>query len=94
MSVESRDGILIDDVSITPRVKYALLTHRSTSAVKTTVTTKEGIVVVTGEAASDAEKALVTKLTGGSRREIRKQYHDREELRPCRLSQAPCTRAG
>jgi osmotically-inducible protein OsmY len=52
----------IDDTSITVQVKYALLTHRSTSAVKTKVETHEGAVVITGEAGSDAEKDLVTKL--------------------------------
>jgi hyperosmotically inducible protein len=55
-------GERIDDASITAQVKYALLTHRSTSAMKTEVMTKDGIVTVQGEAASDAEKALVTKL--------------------------------
>jgi osmotically-inducible protein OsmY len=43
-------------------VKYALLSHKSTSALKTKVTTTDGAVRVTGEAKSDAEKALVTKL--------------------------------
>ena len=52
----------IDDASITSQVKYALLSHKSTSALKTKVTTRDGVVQVTGEAASDAEKALVTKL--------------------------------
>jgi osmotically-inducible protein OsmY len=52
----------IDDTSITAQVKYALLTHRSTSALKTKVTTTNGVVAVTGVAASDAEKALVSKL--------------------------------
>ena len=52
----------IDDASITSQVKYALLTHKSTSALKTKVVTSDGVVLVTGEAASDAEKALVTKL--------------------------------
>lgn len=55
-------GEKIDDASITSQVKYALLTHKSTSAVKTKVVTSDGVVLVTGEAASDAEKALVTKL--------------------------------
>jgi osmotically-inducible protein OsmY len=55
-------GETIDDASITSQVKYALLSHKSTSALKTKVTTTEGIVHVTGEAKSDAEKALVTKL--------------------------------
>lgn len=52
----------IDDVSITTQVKYALLRHRSTSALNTRIATADGIVRVTGLAASEAEKALVTKL--------------------------------
>jgi osmotically-inducible protein OsmY len=52
----------IDDASITSQVKYELLRHKSTSALKTKVTTTDGVVVITGEAASDAEKSLVTKL--------------------------------
>lgn len=52
----------IDDASITAQVKMTLLTHRSTSAVKTSVTTKEGVVTVSGQAKNGAEKDLVTKL--------------------------------
>lgn len=52
----------IDDVSITSQVKYALLSHKSTSALKTSVSTNEGIVVIKGVAANDAEKSLVGKL--------------------------------
>ncbi len=52
----------LDDASITSQVKFALLTHKSTSALKTKVVTSDGIVLVTGEAASDAERSLVTKL--------------------------------
>jgi len=55
-------GEVIDDVSITSQVKYALLSHKSTSALKTTVSTSEGIVVVSGVAANEAEKSLVGKL--------------------------------
>ena len=53
---------MIDDASITAQVKMALLFHRSTSALKTSVATKEGIVTVSGKAANAAEKDLVTKL--------------------------------
>jgi hyperosmotically inducible periplasmic protein len=52
----------IDDASITSQVKFALLTHKSTSALKTKVSTTDGVIHVTGEAKTDAEKALVTKL--------------------------------
>ncbi|MFO1446924.1 MAG: BON domain-containing protein [Opitutaceae bacterium] len=52
----------MDDASITSQVKYALLTHKSTSAIKTKVTTTDGVVRVTGDSNSDAEKSLVTKL--------------------------------
>ncbi len=55
-------GETIDDTSITTQVKYALFSHRSTSALKTNVTTTDGVVVVSGVAGSDAEKSLVTKL--------------------------------
>ncbi len=55
-------GDKIDDASITSQLKYALLSHKATSAIKTKVTTVDGVVTITGEAASDAEKALVTKL--------------------------------
>jgi hyperosmotically inducible periplasmic protein len=55
-------GEKIDDASITSQVKFALLRHKSTSALKTKVVTTDGKVVVTGQASSDAEKALVTKL--------------------------------
>lgn len=55
-------GEKIDDASITSQLKYALLTQKSTSALKTKVKTNEGVVMITGEASSDAEKSLVTKL--------------------------------
>ena len=52
----------MDDASITAQVKTALLTHRSTSAVKTKVVTVDGQVTLTGVAKNAAEKALVSKL--------------------------------
>jgi hyperosmotically inducible periplasmic protein len=55
-------GEAIDDASITSQVKYALLSHKSTSALKTKVTTMNGVVRVTGDAATGAEKDLVSKL--------------------------------
>lgn len=52
----------IDDASITAQIKMALLTHRSTSAIKTSVATEEGIVTLGGNAKNAAEKDLVTKI--------------------------------
>jgi len=52
----------IDDASVTAQVKTALNTHRSSSAVNTTVTTRNGKVTLTGIAKNDAEKSLVSKL--------------------------------
>lgn len=60
-------GEKIDDASVTSQIKFALLDHKGTHALKTKVTTNEGIVVITGEAGSDAEKSLVTKLAKGVR---------------------------
>ena len=56
------EGEKIDDASVTAQVKTALWTHRSTSAMKTKVVTRNGVVTLTGIARNAAEKALVTKL--------------------------------
>jgi len=53
----------IDDASITAQVKSSLLSHHSTSALHTGVTTTDGIVTLSGVAKNEAEKSLVTKLT-------------------------------
>jgi osmotically-inducible protein OsmY len=55
-------GDKIDDASITAQVKSSLLSHRSTSALHTGVTTTDGVVTLSGIAKNDAEKSLVTKL--------------------------------
>jgi osmotically-inducible protein OsmY len=55
-------GDKIDDASITAQVKMSLLYHRSTSGLKTTVTTKDGVVTLTGKSKNAAELALATKL--------------------------------
>jgi hyperosmotically inducible periplasmic protein len=52
----------VDDASITAQVKLALLFHHSTSAIKTKVDTKDGVVTVSGIAKNSAEKELVGKL--------------------------------
>lgn len=57
----------MDDASITAAVKYSLLTHRATSAVATKVETQNGVVTLSGEAASDTERDLVTKLASDVR---------------------------
>jgi osmotically-inducible protein OsmY len=53
----------IDDASITALVKTTLVFHRSTSAHRTRVKTKDGRVTLTGTARNSAEKDLVTKYT-------------------------------
>jgi len=55
-------GEKIDDASITAEVKSSLLTHRSTSAIRTKIETTDGVVTVSGIAKNSAEKSLVTKL--------------------------------
>jgi hyperosmotically inducible protein len=55
-------GDEIDDASITALVKMTLLSHRSTSALNTSVTTKNGEVTLSGKAKNAAEKDLATKL--------------------------------
>ena len=55
-------GDKIDDASVTAQVKTALLFHRSTSAFNTSVTTKNGVVTLTGKARNAAEKDLASKI--------------------------------
>ena len=55
-------GEKIDDASVTAQVKASLLSHRSTSALKTKVETMDGVVTLSGIAKNAAEKSLVTKL--------------------------------
>jgi hyperosmotically inducible protein len=55
-------GDKIDDASITAEVKSSLLSHSSTSAMHTMVSTTDGVVTLSGVAKNDAEKSLVTKL--------------------------------
>lgn len=55
-------GSKIDDASITAQVKMALLYHRSTSGIKTSVSTKNGVVTLTGKAKNAAEKDLTAKF--------------------------------
>lgn len=55
-------GEKIDDASITAQVKSSLMSHRSTSAIKTKVHTTDGVVTIRGIAKNAAEKSLVTKL--------------------------------
>ncbi len=52
----------IDDASITAQIKMSLLGHRSTSALKTEIKTKDGVVIINGMAKNAAERSLVTKL--------------------------------
>ena len=55
-------GEKIDDASITAQVKMTLLYHRSTSGLKTSVTTKKSVVTLTGRAKNAAEKDLAAKF--------------------------------
>jgi hyperosmotically inducible periplasmic protein len=53
---------MVDDASITAQVNMALLFHRSTSALRTDINSKEGVVTVRGKAKNMAEKELVTEI--------------------------------
>ena len=59
---EQTAGEKMDDASVIAQVKTALLIHRSTSATKTKVESRDGVVTLTGIAKNAAEISLVTKL--------------------------------
>jgi osmotically-inducible protein OsmY len=54
----------IDDASITAQVRIAFLTHHSTSAFKTGVTTTNGVVTLSGNAVNGAAKDMAAKVAG------------------------------
>jgi osmotically-inducible protein OsmY len=61
--LEDRDlGDKIDDGSVTAQIKSELFANRSTSGLKTKIDTHNGHVLITGEASSDAEKDLITRI--------------------------------
>ena len=62
VKVVETNGGQIDDASITAEVKSLLMAHSSTSALRTTVSTTDGVVTLGGVAKNEAEKSLVTKL--------------------------------
>ena len=62
VSIPGTTGDKVDDASVTAEVKAALLSQRSTSALHPKVSTKDGVVTLSGIAKNDAEKNLVTKL--------------------------------
>ena len=53
-----------DDASITAQVRMAFLTHHSTSAFKTGVSTTDGVVTLSGSTTSPAGKDMATKVAG------------------------------
>lgn len=55
-------GEKMDDASITSQIRFALMTHRSTNALKVKVDVRNGEVGLSGIANNEAEKTLVTKL--------------------------------
>jgi len=59
---EETIGDKIDDASITAQVKMTIMMHKSTGVLRTGVTTKDGVVTLSGNARNDSEKDLVTKL--------------------------------
>jgi hyperosmotically inducible protein len=62
ISVKSTAVDKMDDAAVTARVKAALLLHRSASAFKTKVKTKDGVVTLRGKARSAVEKDMIGKL--------------------------------
>jgi osmotically-inducible protein OsmY len=62
-SADNRDmSDKVDDASITAQVKGSLAISRSASAIRTDVTTRDGVVTLRGEAKNSAEKELAGKI--------------------------------
>jgi hypothetical protein len=62
---DAYDGLeYVDDVSITAQVRMALLFNRSTSRLKTKISTRDGVVTVDGKVKDDAAMDLVSRCVG------------------------------
>jgi len=61
-ATDNKTEAYVDDASITAQVKYTLLSHRSTSALKAKVETNNGVVTLSGKANNRAERALATLI--------------------------------
>lgn len=62
---EGAGSIMIDkgdDAYITGKVKHALSSHPGTSALSSDVSTKDGVVTLTGTAENEAQKTLAEKV--------------------------------
>ena len=55
-------GETLDDASITAQIVTTLMAHRSTRTVITRVTTRNGVVTLTGITQNDAQNTLIVKL--------------------------------
>jgi osmotically-inducible protein OsmY len=55
-------GVKVDDASITAEIKTSILFHKSTHALATKVSTRDGVVTLHGEAVNQAEKDRVTRI--------------------------------
>jgi hyperosmotically inducible protein len=55
-------GEKLDDSVITAKVKMALVIHRSTGVLRTSITTNDAVVTVSGKALNIAERELVSKV--------------------------------
>ena len=55
----------LDDASITAQIDTMLMTHASTSSIITHVTTRNGVVTLTGQAQNDAQHDLIFRRVSG-----------------------------
>jgi hyperosmotically inducible protein len=62
VSVDSSALGKMDDAAVTVRVKAVLLINRSTSALKTKVETKDGVVTLRGRVRDAAQRDMIVKL--------------------------------
>lgn len=59
-------GRAIDDANITAAVKSKLLADRATQGLRINVTTKNGVVSLTGQVRSSTEKELAEQMAAGT----------------------------
>ena len=61
-AVQATNNETLDDASVTAQIVTMLMTHRSTSTVLTRVSTRNGVVTLTGITKNEAQNALIVKI--------------------------------
>jgi osmotically-inducible protein OsmY len=75
LTTAAEDAAEYSDLWISRKVRMSLLLHRNVSAAGTTVEVKDGVVTLTGEASSEAQRELTAEYAGDVEKVVEVRNH-------------------